>query len=235
MATKTLTRSEQAEAKPVETERVEGGYTNGWWAIRGPKVQLGFDCEQDIQAAAEKIVDAGFLADIDREVAKIAALPPFANLRNLRARIAESELTITATREKIAALKSSLGPSASDTDVERVRKGVDDCEVRIREATLQGENARRFTADSFAECEKLARESLPALKEIFRDRAANFVTHVGDQFWAAAKDFFLKMSVAEQQTGLIEGYLSQVGGNVNLILDPSGHAAEMFRLSCATA
>ncbi len=233
MATKTLAPRNEAAATPVEAERVEGGYTNGWWAIRGPKVQLGFDCEQDIEAAWAKIVEAGFQADIDREVAKFADRPPFAKLRSLRERISQAELTINTAREKIVELKRGLGPDASAADVARVRKGLDDCEARIGEATLQRDNAQRFTADAFADCERLARESVPALREIFRDRAANLVAHVGDEFWAATKDFFLRMSVAEQQTPMVEGYLSQVMGNVNLILDPSGHEAEMFRLSCA--
>jgi len=234
MATKTLTRSGEAVARPVEPEIAKSGYTGGWWAVRGKNIQLNLDAEEDLEAAAAKIVAAGFQADIDREIGKIAALPPFASLRSLRERIAESELTIHSAREQIVELKTSLGPDASAADVARVRKQLDHCDSRIAEASLQRDNAQRFTADAFAECERLARESLPAIVELFRDRAANFTTHLGDQFWAVARDFFLNMSVSEMQAALVSGYLQQVMSRVDLILDPAGWEAEMFRLSCAT-
>jgi hypothetical protein len=232
MVTKVLAPRNGTAAKPVEAERVEGGYTNAWWAVRGNKIQLNLDAEENLEEAAEKIVAAGFQADVDREIGKIAALPPFAKLRSLRERIAESELTINAAHEKIAELKSGLGPDASARDVTRVRKGLDDCESRIGDATLQRDNTRRFTADAFAECERLARESHPALEEVFRDRAANFVTRVGDEFWAAAKEFFVQMSVGEQQTAVSNSYIQQIMRDVDLILNPAGLEAELFRRSC---
>jgi len=230
MATKTLTRSDEAAASPVAAVEAKSGYVNGGWAVRGPHIELTFDAEENIEETAVAIVEAGFQAEINREIAKIAALPPFRQLRNLRERIAESELIINAAREKIAELKSSLGPDANSTEVARIRKGLDDCELRIREATLQRDNARRFTADAHAECERVSRESLRPLQEMFRVLAANFVTNLGDQFWAVARDFFIKMSVAEQQTALVNNYLQQVLASVDLILEPQGWEAAMIRL-----
>ena len=230
MAAKTLTRTDEAAARPIEPAGAKSGYTNGWWAVRGNQVELHYDAVENMEEAAVAIVEAGFQSEIASEIKKIAGLPPFRQLRSLRARIAESELTINAAREKIAELKSSLGPDASEAGVTRIRKELDDCELRIREATLQRENAGRFTADAFAECERLARASFPTIMGLFRDRAANFVTHLGDQFWAVGRDFFIKMSVAEHQTDLADHYLPQVMGDVNLILEPQGWEAAMSNL-----
>ncbi|MFH1110376.1 MAG: hypothetical protein V1790_14440 [Planctomycetota bacterium] len=231
MATKTLTRSDEAVAR-AKPEIAKSGYTNGWWAVRRNQVELHFDCEENIEAGAVEITEAAFKADINREIAKIAALPPFAHLRNLRSRIANAELTINTAREKSEELKSGLGPDASPADVARVRKGLDDCESRVAEAMLQRDNARRFTADAFAECQRVAGESRAALEEGFRDRAANFVTRLGDEFWAVAKEFFVQMSVAENQTVLANSYIQQIMTDVDLILNPAGLEAELFRRSC---
>lgn len=233
MATKTLARRDEAVARPIEPAGVKSGYTNGWWAVRGNQVELHFDCEENIEAAAVAITEIGFEGEINREIAKIAALPPFANLRSLRTRIAESEQTIRDNEAKIATLRSGLGPNASDKEVSMAAKEIENSNARIREATLQGENARRFTGDAFAECERLARASLPAITELFQNRAEKFVAQIGDEFWAVARDFFVKMSIAENQTALVNGYLQQVMSRVDLILEPGGWEAEMVRLSCA--
>lgn len=231
MATKTLTnRSDEAAATPVEAVEAKSGYTGGCWAVRGGHVELSYDAEENLEEVAMAIVEAEFQAAVDREISKIAGLPPFLALRKLRERIAEAEVTINTAREKIAEMKKSLGPDASATELARVRKGLDECELGIRQAVLEGENARRFTADAFAKCQGLARESLPALLEMFRDRAENYKTHLGDQFWAVARDYFVKMAVSEHQAAIVSGYLQQVMSSVDLILEPEGWEAAMVRL-----
>jgi hypothetical protein len=230
MMTKTLAPTRSETATPVEPEAAKSECLSALWIVRGNQAQVSLEVGEDLEASATTIVERGFRADILEELAKLRRLPPFVQLLNLRTRIAESEQTLRDNEAKIATLRTGLGPNASDKEVSAAGKEIDGCAAKIRDSNLHRENARRFLAQTFTECERLARESMPALQELFSGRAAAFVARVADDFWKVARDCFVAMAVADKQSYLANSFLPGVLANVDQIVNPENFDAEMIRI-----